>query len=343
MTLHRSLPLAALLLIPASVAWTEEEPPRLALPLDCTPGADCWVPRYFDHDPDQGAVRDYACGGLTDDDHDGTDFAVSNRLAVAEGVAVRAAAAGTIGAVRDGMADADVGEIGVGAVAGRDCGNGVRIDHGGGFETQYCHLRRGSVVVAPGDRVEAGDPLGMVGMSGMASFPHLHLTVRHRGRSVNPFVGLDGAGAGDCGVGIAPLWHDDVLAALVPYRPVLIGGAGFAPGAPERDDARAGYYHRLAELPRSSPALVVWIDVYGLHEGDAVTFRLTGPAGEALLDERRVMEKGWARWFGYAGRHRPEGGWPAGLYRGEVAVERAGADGDGGQPRFAAERAIELR
>ncbi|HET6521347.1 MAG TPA: M23 family metallopeptidase [Geminicoccaceae bacterium] len=338
--LRRSL-LLALMLFPASVAWTDQAPPRLALPLDCTPGEDCWIPRHFDHDPGEDG-RDYACGDLTDGDHDGTDFAVRSRLAVAEGVAVRAAAAGTVGAVRDGMADVDVGEIGVGAVEGRDCGNGVRVDHGGGFETQYCHLRRGSVVVAPGDRVEAGDPLGMVGMSGMASFPHVHLTVRYRGRAVDPFVGLDGAGD-RCGVGAAPLWRDDALAALVPYRPVLIGAAGFAPGAPERDDVRAGYYDRLDGLPRSSPALVVWIDVYGLRGGDAVTFRLTAPDGAVLVDDRREMAKGWARWFGFAGRRRPGGAWPEGPYRGEVAVERAGTGAADGPRRFAAERTIELR
>ena len=41
-------------------------------------------------------------------------------------------------------------------------GNGVVIDHGGGWISQYSHLRSGSVRVHPGDRVSAGQPLGLV-------------------------------------------------------------------------------------------------------------------------------------------------------------------------------------
>ena len=68
----------------------------------------------------------------------------------------------------------------------RNCGNGVVIRHADGWETQYCHLRRGSVQVAEGDRVEAGEPLGLVGMSGEANFPHVHLSVRRDGDRHRP-------------------------------------------------------------------------------------------------------------------------------------------------------------
>lgn len=37
------------------------------------------------------------------------------------------------------------------------------------------HLRRGSVRVEPGDRVEAGDPVAAVGNSGRTTEPHLHI------------------------------------------------------------------------------------------------------------------------------------------------------------------------
>jgi murein DD-endopeptidase len=32
----------------------------------------------------------------------------------------------------------------------------VVIDHGGGWETQYCHLREGSVLVRPDETLDAG-------------------------------------------------------------------------------------------------------------------------------------------------------------------------------------------
>ena len=99
-----------------------------------------------------------------------------------------AAAAGVVKAVRDGVADVNVRVIGFGSVAGHECGNGVVIAHDGGWETQYCHLAKGSVRCTTGERVETGTPLGLVGLSGQTEFPHLHFSVRHNGATVDPFA-----------------------------------------------------------------------------------------------------------------------------------------------------------
>jgi hypothetical protein len=148
---------AALLLPLALGAPVVAQPfEQLALPIDCVPGADCWVLRYVDHDPGPG-VRDYMCGGVSGDGHNGTDIAIRDLAAMAAGVQVRAAAAGVVDALRDGMADTSVDEIGRAAVGGKECGNGIRLAHGGGWTTWYCHLRRGSLI-KQGDRVEAGQP-----------------------------------------------------------------------------------------------------------------------------------------------------------------------------------------
>ena len=56
------------------------------------------------------------------------------------------------------------------------------IDHGGGWRTQYCHMRQGSVRVRKGDRVRDRQRLGTIGLSGKTEFPHLHLSVRFRGK-----------------------------------------------------------------------------------------------------------------------------------------------------------------
>src|SRR5215510_1811152 len=90
-----------------------------------------------------------------------------------------------------------------GPIEGRECGNGVIIDHGDGFETQYCHMAQNSIRVKPGERVKAGQPLGRVGISGKADFPHLHFTVRRRGAVVDPFG--DSPSAGACATGTS-LW-----------------------------------------------------------------------------------------------------------------------------------------
>jgi murein DD-endopeptidase MepM/ murein hydrolase activator NlpD len=54
----------------------------------------------------------------------------------------------------------------------------VLIDHGGGWSSLYAHLLETSV--SSGESLRAGQPLGLVGQSGNASGPHLHLEVRQR-------------------------------------------------------------------------------------------------------------------------------------------------------------------
>lgn len=63
-------------------------------------------------------------------------------------------------------------------------GNNVVIDHGQGYQTQYAHMRPGSMTVRPGQHVETGDIIGYIGTSGNTSGPHLHFEVRENNRSV---------------------------------------------------------------------------------------------------------------------------------------------------------------
>ena len=61
----------------------------------------------------------------------------------------------------------------------------------GGAEVVLAHLKHGSVAVATGETVEAGDALGQVGNSGSTSQPHLHL---HAERGGEPGEILNGEG-----------------------------------------------------------------------------------------------------------------------------------------------------
>jgi hypothetical protein len=316
--------------------------PRLSLPVDCRPGVDCWISSLVDLDPGRG-VADFACGRLGYNDHKGTDFAIRDLGAMEQGVGVLAAAPGVVRNWRDGVADVSVRETGrAKAIEGRECGNGVMIEHGMGWTTQYCHMRRGSVDVVTGQKVMAGQRLGLVGLSGKTSYPHLHFSLRLKRKVVGPFAGLGPGGkpetrllrrtaaqagrgeakAGRCGAGAAPLWRADVLAVL-PYRPVVIFNSGFAGSAPKVADVRKGRY-RGGALANDAKALVLWAELFGVAKGDRLRFRLIAPDGTELTDRLMVLEKNQARRFQFVGKKLRRASWPLGRYRGEVTVTRRG-------------------
>ena len=58
-------------------------------------------------------------------------------------------------------------------------GNRVLIDHGHGEISVLAHLQQKSVKVKVGDKVTAGQPVGAIGASGSALFPHLHYQLQN--------------------------------------------------------------------------------------------------------------------------------------------------------------------
>ncbi|WP_422772011.1 M23 family metallopeptidase [Plantactinospora sp. WMMC1484] len=57
---------------------------------------------------------------------------------------------------------------------GQLLGNHLILDLGGGRYAAYAHLRRGSLLVRPGDRVRIGQQVAECGNSGNSSEPHVH-------------------------------------------------------------------------------------------------------------------------------------------------------------------------
>lgn len=64
------------------------------------------------------------------------------------------------------------------------CGNAVRIEHGGGLSTRYCHMSR--MAVSTGMSVRRGQVIGYVGSTGLSTGPHLHYEMYRGGRVINP-------------------------------------------------------------------------------------------------------------------------------------------------------------
>ena len=63
-------------------------------------------------------------------------------------------------------------------------GNFIRLAHAGGLGTGYGHMSR--FAVSDGERVSAGQVIGYVGATGLATGPHLHYEVYEGGHTVNP-------------------------------------------------------------------------------------------------------------------------------------------------------------
>jgi len=284
--------------------------PVLQSPVRCAMQDVCWVVQYFDHDAGPLAA-DYLGGSRSYDDHTGTDIGLVNYAAMAAGVPVVAAADGVVGGVRDGMQDWGHQTLDQEAVQGRKCGNGVRVDHGNGWQTIYCHLRQGSVTVASGEQVQAGQVLGMIGQSGLAAFPHVEFGVLHDGDQVDPFLLEDGSS----------LWSSAAVGQLS-YSPMDIYHAGFADRAPDWAAVQAGDYANR-EFGVDADALVVWVEMFSVKEGDDVSFKIVAPDGNVLLDHSESVQKTQSRIFRFVGKKRPGDAWSAGTYQADISITRS--------------------
>jgi murein DD-endopeptidase MepM/ murein hydrolase activator NlpD len=98
--------------------------------------------------------------------HNGVDFAAPT------GTPVRAIGDGTIEK----------------AAYGSDTGNMVLLKHNDRYSTSYLHLSKFAPGVKSGTRIARGQVIGYVGMTGLATGPHLHFALYDSGKFVNPLT-----------------------------------------------------------------------------------------------------------------------------------------------------------
>lgn len=110
----------------------------------------------------------YGCSSI----HKGVDFDAGNGAAIF--------------AIADGVVTEHVDNEG-------SLGNHVVIEHqidGHVVTSTYAHMQHGSVPLNPGDAIQVGDFIGLVGQTGMVTGPHLHLEITVDGAFVDPFTFL---------------------------------------------------------------------------------------------------------------------------------------------------------
>jgi murein DD-endopeptidase MepM/ murein hydrolase activator NlpD len=78
-----------------------------------------------------------------------------------------------------------------------EAGRMVRIRHASGYKTAYLHLSGFGPGIRQGGRVEQGQVIGRVGMSGSATGPHLDYRVMKNGTYINPLTAFRSMPAGD--------------------------------------------------------------------------------------------------------------------------------------------------
>ena len=295
---------------------------KFIFPAGCTYGQDCWAVNYVDMAPGD-AVQDFKCGPKSYDGHKGTDFALGSVTQMRAGVNVLAAADGRVLRVRDGERDHLKTEEEIAALKEdtKECGNGILIDHGNGLQTIYCHLKKDSVVVAPKQRVRAGEKIAQIGQSGLAEFPHLHFGVMWEGGVVDPYTGM--LNIKGCGQVKDSLWH---VGLPLNYEPVVIFDGGFRSKVPDFEAIKRGE-ENPDTLSLGSAAFVFWVGFYNVEQGDRVMLGVTDPDGGIFVERHETVGKNRARQYYFTGRKIGKVQLKSGVYSGYAKIERAGPNG----------------
>ena len=299
---------------------------QLGLPLQCQVGKSCWVMNYVDEDSTSDR-RDYACGKITYDGHDGTDFAIRDLAVMNQGVPVLAAASGEVLRTRNNAEDGLFWKDKTSIKTDAYCGNGVVIKHDENWETQYCHMKKGSVVVRSGQHVKAGEKIGEVGLSGATEYPHVHLGVRYQGKPMDPFVGFDlkptCANPNTVPSGPLPgsLWSYNAGQELY-YQPFSLFHAGFAGEIPVQEKAQSGDYDNKS-IRADSQTLSLWADFFGLRPNDVLVLLVQDPLGRVVMQSQKTVQGFKSRYYAYIGR-KSAGKWLVGQYTGTITLQRQG-------------------
>ena len=271
----------AISLVPMT-APKAQDVPSFGLPIDCVLGKDCFLQQMPDMDEGPDTSDPY-CGSATYDGHKGTDIRLRYYEDIKNNIPVVASRAGTILRLRDGVADKLVrSEADRDRVRDLECGNGVVVDHEGGWQSQYCHLKKGSISVIEGQVVKAGDILGSVGSSGFAQFAHVHLAITKDGQHIDPFTAKPLGETCHSTGPTANLWQSDALIKLG-QQPTQILDMGTAGGVVDHENLDL---KKPASATTDSAALVAWVSLINLKMGDILTLKIIAPDGAVFASNK---------------------------------------------------------
>lgn len=302
--------LAPFLLVSSTLAL------ELRLPAQCELGKTCFMQQYPDMDAG-GGVADPLCGSQSYDGHKGTDLRILSMKDMEKGYAVIAVADGKVLRIRDGEIDHLVEtEDDRKRIAGRECGNGLVMQLEDGYEVQYCHLRKGSLAVKPGENVRKGDRLGEIGSSGLAQFPHVHITVSRNGEPLDPLTGRKlSEGCTSTLHEEASLFSRDIIEKLDLTKPEILA-LGLA-GTPIDHQALVNE-GPPPEVSSTDRLFVAWAWFANLKKGSMIKLVLKDDRGSTLVDHTsEPLDRDKATFSAFAGKKRTL---PPGRYEIKISI-----------------------
>lgn len=244
----------------------------LTIPIGGTPYEDWSIVNYVDLSSTT-SMLDYNGGNYTYDGHRGIDFTLANFAEMDRGVAVYAAASGTVIATHDGEFDRNTAEY-----QQSPNPNYIIIDHGNGIVSKYLHLKKYSLRVGVGDMVTAGQQIALVGSSGNSTDAHLHFEVLQNDAVTETYLNPN-------------YWWQNPL----PYSGMMKGSldhgiTDHVPSTPELRE-RPKSVTVFAQGPNQTACM--WVQLHGINTNDKVHYFFYRPNGTLF-----------ANWYWYVSQIR---------------------------------------
>ncbi len=281
----------------ANLANAEEL--KFGLPVKCELDKDCFIQNLPDVKTDKTA-SDTFCQGATYDGHKGIDIRLRSLENIKDNIPVVASASGIVKAYRDGEDDKlIVKSEDRDLVKGKECGNGVVISHQDGYETQYCHLKKNSISVQKGERVQQGDIIGFIGNSGLAQFPHVHFTIRKNGQWLDPISGRKPSQTCTPTNTQGTLLNENVIKYFTENTTRLMASGITGNIIAHNELVKTGAPEKIKAPDQS---IIGWAWFINLRKGDQIRFVLEGPKGFIVKNTTEPLERHKATYSAYLGK-----------------------------------------
>ncbi|MEP7195528.1 MAG: peptidoglycan DD-metalloendopeptidase family protein [Saprospiraceae bacterium] len=233
-------------------------------PIEGKYGEDFIIVNYVDWGIQK--YLDAFCGSKTYESHQGTDFVLSGFEQMQQGVNIRAADAGIVTAIKDGLFDMETVSD-----TNKHFGNYICIKHPGNYYSYYAHLKKNSTQVKVGDVIQQGQLIAKVGCSGNCTDPYLHFELWWDSlQIIDPF-------SGPCGNSNS-FWKDQI-----PYDSSFqVWKQGLQAGQTSLDSLRFHKIHTLQFDYNKDYYATYWNLEYGLRKGDLSSMQWFNESGNKV-------------------------------------------------------------